>query len=31
MCDSNVGFGDFIEEIIRFLVLFYLWKILHMH
>jgi len=31
MCSSNVGFGDFIEEIIRFLVLVYLWKSLHMH
>jgi hypothetical protein len=31
MCSSNNGFGDFIEELIRFLVLVYLWKSLHMH
>jgi hypothetical protein len=31
MCSSNVGFGDFNEIIIRFLVLVYLWKNLHMH
>jgi hypothetical protein len=31
MCSNNVGFGDFIEEIIIFLVLVYLWKSLHMH